>query len=68
MADEAYDAVMPAKANADETNEADKADGAIDANKANATKEVNVIGKIVAANEAILINKDAFDKIGPKAK
>jgi hypothetical protein len=32
MADEAYDAVMPAKAGADETDEADKADGAVEAN------------------------------------
>ncbi len=53
MADEAYDAVMPAKANADETNEADKADGAVDANKANAAEKASVIGKIIAADEAI---------------
>ncbi len=63
MADKAYDAVMPAEANADETSKADKADGAVDANKANAAEEANVIGKIVAAHEAILINKDAFDEV-----
>ncbi len=63
MADEAYDAVMPAEVDADETNEADKADDAVDANKANAAKEANVIGKFVAADDAILINKDAFDKV-----
>ncbi len=63
MADEAYDTVMPTEANADETEEADKADGAVDANKANAAEEANVIGKIVAADEAILIDKDAFDEV-----
>jgi hypothetical protein len=54
---------MPAKANADETNEANKADGAVDANKANAAEEANVIGKIIAADEAILIEEDAFDEV-----
>ncbi len=49
---------------ADETDaKADEADGAVDANEANAAEEVNVIDKIVAADEAILINKDAFDKV-----
>jgi hypothetical protein len=63
MADKAYDAVMPAEADADKTNEANKADGAIDANKANAAEEANVIGKIIAADEAILIEEDAFDEV-----
>ncbi len=63
MADEAYDAVMPAEADADETNEANKADGAVDANKAIAAEETDVIGKIVAADEAILIDEDAFDEV-----
>ncbi len=63
MVDEAYDAVMPAEADADETNKADKADGVVDSNKANAVKEANVIGKIVAADEAILIDEDAFDEV-----
>ncbi len=52
---------------ADEADEADaeanEADGAIDANKANAAEEANVISKIVAANKAILIDEDAFDKV-----
>ncbi len=49
---------------ADEADaEADEADGANDANKANAAKEANVIGKIVAADEAILINEDVFNKV-----
>ncbi len=49
---------------ADEADaKADEADGAIDANEANAAEEANVIGKIVAADGAILINKDAFDKV-----
>ncbi len=63
MADEAYDAVMPAEANADKTDEANKTDGAVDANKTNAAKEANVIGEIVAANEAILIEEDAFNEV-----
>ncbi len=52
---------------ADEADEADakadEADGAVDANKANAAKEANVIGKIIVADEAILIDEDAFYKI-----
>ena len=52
---------------ADEADEADakadEADSAVDANEANAAKEANVINKIVAANEAILIDKDAFNKV-----
>ncbi len=32
-------------------------------NKANVAKESNVIGKIVVADKAILINKDAFDEV-----
>ncbi len=52
---------------ADEADEADakanETDGAVDANEANAAKEANVISKIVSANEAILINKDAFDEV-----
>ncbi len=52
---------------ADEADEADakanEADGAVDVNKANAAKEANVIGKIIAADEAILIDKDTFDEV-----
>ncbi len=52
---------------ADEADEADakahEADGAVDANEANAAEEANVIGEIVAADEAILINEDAFDEV-----
>ncbi len=52
---------------ADKANEADakadEADGAVDANEANAAKEANVIGKIVVADKAILIDEDAFDKV-----
>ncbi len=63
MADKAYDAAMSAKADADKTNKVNKADGAADANKANAAEEANAIGKIVAADKAILINKDAFGEV-----
>ncbi len=49
---------------ADEADaKADEADGAVYANKANAAKAANVIGKIVAANKAILIDEDAFNKV-----
>ena len=49
---------------ADEADaEADEADGVVDASEANAAKEANVIGEIVATDEAIVIDKDAFDKV-----
>ncbi len=52
---------------ADEADEADaradEADGAVDTNKANAAKEANVTGKIVAANEAILIDEDVLNEV-----
>ncbi len=48
---------------ADEADaKADEADGAVDPNEANAAEEANVIGEIVAADKAILINKEAFDE------
>ncbi len=55
--------MTPLCPNADKTNKANKADGAVDANKANAAEEANVIGEIVMADKAILINKDAFDEV-----
>ncbi len=52
MADEAYDAVMPAKVNADETNKAHKADGAIEANVTNRADEAVMPAKADEANKA----------------
>ncbi len=49
---------------ADEADaDADEADGVVGTSKDNAAEEANVIGNIIAADEAILINKDAFDEV-----